>query len=330
MGYPRTRLVDADHAGFYHCMSRCVRGAFLCGDRCDYRRQWIEDRLSELLDLFAIDACGYAVMSNHLHVIARTDPDRARRWSAMEVAQRWTRLYPRSLELAKQGAADATVAARIEQQYLEKLAANKKRIATLRQRLASLSWFNKLLKEPIARRANHEDECRGHFWEGRFKSVRLLDEAAVLACMVYVDLNPHRAGMAASLKDSAFTSILQRLKVLRQGKASSEPRARRGKGTEGKPRTRRTVSLMSIDALFRMPTAQYVSLVAATGGIPVDDHDHSATLTSMGVDTNQWYARLGASIKWFGTAIGRTSELAHEAARRNASRVVNPLPIYDE
>jgi REP element-mobilizing transposase RayT len=78
MGYPRARIVDSSASGFYHCISRCVRRASLCGDKYDYRRQWIEQRLAELLDVFTIEAYGYAIMSNHLHLILKTDPKAAR------------------------------------------------------------------------------------------------------------------------------------------------------------------------------------------------------------------------------------------------------------
>ena len=48
-------------------------------------------------------------------------------------------------------------------------------------------------EEPVARRANKEYGCTGAFWERWFRSTVLLDQAALLACMAYVDLNPVRS-----------------------------------------------------------------------------------------------------------------------------------------
>jgi hypothetical protein len=73
----------------------------------------------------------------------------------------------------------------------------------------------KALSEPIARMANRQDDCTGAFWQGRFRAQRIIDEAALLACCMYVDLNPIRAAMAESLEKSKFTSACDRIEALK-------------------------------------------------------------------------------------------------------------------
>ncbi len=211
MGYPRSCLLDATSPGVYHCVSRCVRRAFLCGEDAvsgrnfEHRKQWLEDRLLALAEIFSVSVLAYAVMSNHLHVVVRVDPGAAMSWHDQEVAERWVRLFPatRAGEIDVEGCRRRVTA----------LSEATERLSVLRERLGSLSWFMRCLSEPLARLSNREDGCTGRFWEGRFKCQVLLDDAAVLAGMTYVDLNPVRAGIASDLPGSAHTSIQCRLRA---------------------------------------------------------------------------------------------------------------------
>jgi len=153
--------------------------------------------------IFAIDICAYAVMSNHVHLVLCVQQDVALNWDEREVAERWLKLFGgkpllRSF-VAGEKLSDAQSSAVLSWIY------------NYRERLFNISWFMRCLNEPIARQANAEDNVTGRFWEGRFKSQALLDEASVLAAMAYVDLNPIRAGMAETPEESDYTSIQQRI-----------------------------------------------------------------------------------------------------------------------
>ena len=209
----RRQQIALEETSYYHCVSRCVRRAFLCGyDRYagkdyEHRREWVRARLAQLVEVFSIDLCAYAIMFNHYHVVLRVDQAQARSWSSREVLQRWTQLFSGPEVIHRYLDGDPVDSEQRHQ--IERLA------DTWRERLADISWFMRSLNEPIAREANREDGCKGRFWEGRFKSQALLDEKAVLACMAYVDLNPVRAGMADTPEASAYTSIQQRSGALR-------------------------------------------------------------------------------------------------------------------
>ena len=89
MTVARSELVDVDVTRYYHCLSRCVRAAHLCGEGYEHRKQWIEDRLELLARCFAISVCGFAIMDNHLHILVRLEPERIKDWSDAEVVRRW-------------------------------------------------------------------------------------------------------------------------------------------------------------------------------------------------------------------------------------------------
>ncbi|MEZ6076968.1 MAG: hypothetical protein R3C56_15265 [Pirellulaceae bacterium] len=88
------------------------------------------------------------------------------------------------------------------------------KLKQIRSRLSDISWWMRLLCQKIAVRANHEVDATGKFFEGRFRAVKIIDEAGLLACAAYVDLNPIRAALAETLEDSEYTSAQRRIESL--------------------------------------------------------------------------------------------------------------------
>ncbi|AVP98564.1 transposase [Ahniella affigens] len=212
MPQARERTVPSNCTGYYHCVSRCVRRAWLCGydkvrrKNFDYRRKWVEERLLELADAYSVSLYAYAVMSNHLHVVLKIDAQAAAGWSDEEVARRWCLVFP--------GTDDPDAL----KKRIANIASAPEKVALYRDRLRNLSWFMRSLAEPIARRANIEDDCTGRFWEGRFKAQALVGDRALLAAMIYSDLNPIRAKIAKDLPSADHTGVQKRIVLIKAKK----------------------------------------------------------------------------------------------------------------
>ncbi len=353
MTMARRTVVLENEAGIYHCVSRCVRRAFLCGwdpysgKDYEHRKDWVRRRVRELSGLFSVEVCAYAVMSNHLHLVIKSDPLAVREWPDEEVARRWFRLFPGGRDTrGEANRANPPMAVR-------RLLEDKERVRCCRMRLGNLSWFMRCLNEPIARRANREDKCTGRFWEGRFKCQRLEDEGSVLACMAYVDLNPVRAGLADCPEASEFTSVCDRIKgrqsrrCLAQAEAAfSEPTAEQEQMVERARKSARCDRwLCPIKEVLPRPGGSgeslsletYLTLVDWTGRAMRADkpgsipEDLAGILERMDLDTEHWVQSVKRYGSLFYRIAGRADRLA-SAARKAGQRwlqVMHPqVPMY--
>lgn len=301
MTLARKKLISLDDTPYYHCVCRCVRRAFLWGtdhfSGRDYshRKQWVVDRLQELQAIFAIDICAYAVMSNHYHVVLHVDRERAIQWSTEEVVARWTQLFGLPVLVDRYQRGLTTTKAETNQAMAI--------IDRWRERLHDISWFMRALNEYLARLANKEDQCRGRFWEGRFKSQALLDEAGLLTCMAYVDLNPIRAGLAKTPERSEFTSIQARIQVFKQP-------------THKQPKTLRPFRRhRQDDDTIPYYLTDYLALVDWTGrAIRADKRGAISNaippiLERLNIDPDHWLSYMQPQGNTFTHAIGRVEQL---------------------
>lgn len=165
-------------------MNRVVRRCFLLGDHpmtgknYDHRKEWIETLLWQFAASFGIDLLGFAVLPNHFHLTLRSRPVIVKTWSDTEVARQWLMLYPlrRTAEHQREEP---------NEMELNRIRNDCQKLETIRLRLSDIAWWMRLLCQNVAMRADHEDQEIGRFWQSRFRPVRLLDEAAILAWAAY-------------------------------------------------------------------------------------------------------------------------------------------------
>ena len=326
MPKPRKLQISLEATPFYHCVSRCVRRAFLCGSDSvtgrsyEHRRQQIEQDLLRLASIFYIDVAAFAVMSNHYHVVLHVDAEACKNASPKDIVRKWHQLF---------------TGKDVSRRYLEGEALEPhelNQINTLieswRSRLFDISWFMKVLNEKIARQANKEDGCTGHFWESRYKSQALLDEKAVLSAMAYVDLNPIRAAMASTPETSDHTSIKMRIDYWKRKAAQTQ---------SDQDENLQPKSLMSFAGNLRqlMPKGlifnliDYIQLVDWTGRVIRDDKRGAICATAppilqrLDISTKHWIELTTKFDQRFKGIAGSAQSIKALCAHFGLSRTVN-------
>ena len=319
MTYPRKTLVCLQDTPYYHVIARCVRRAWLwgfdeyAGRDYSHRKAWVLERLAQQSAVFAIDICAYAIMSNHYHLVVHVDAKRAQMWSRKEVVSRWTRLFARPTLVQRW---EEDVCGQAEREAAERI------IERWRARLMDVSWYMRCLNEHLARRANIEDDCTGRFWEGRFKSQALLDEAGLLTAMAYVDLNPIRAGIASTPEESEFTSIYERIRSAR-----ITPTAEHDASEEIIPPLLPFKDRGSTTRVIPFPFPEYLALVDWTGRSIRNDKSGyidpklPPIATRLRIDPIAWQAAMQPRGNVFGRALGQLDHLRLHAKALGQSHI---------
>ena len=252
------------------------------------------------------------------------------------MARRWLRLFPK--RRSKDGSPlEAT------QEEINLLLNDAQGLAERRRRLSDVSWWMRCVAENIARRCNKEDEVTGHLWEGRFKAQLILDEASLLACAAYVDLNPIRAGMAKKPETSRFTGAKERVDDLKfSGKAIADSGSTHAWERSCSPtksgwlspiqiHERRDDLGSDVDASGRRPSrkgflalslTEYLQLLDWTGRMMATEKvgaipkNLDPILTRLGLDELGWRDLVRDYRKIYKRAAGTVEHLAIEAQRR--------------
>ena len=300
MRRPRSEGLPPGQAGIWHITSRCVRRERLL--ETPGSREWLSEAFAHWLDVLAIDLLGYAIMGNHFHLVLRTRPDVARAWSATEVRRRW---------MARSAIADGQPGSPATAPIGPPLAAGE--LADMRAELAHPGPMLKAVKEGFARRLNLQTGASGHVWESRYHDVAVIDAGGVLACLVYVDLNPFRAELVTEPVASEFCSARHRRVVDRS--ALDAALGRRLFRVDGCPLLDDAGQELGLWAWKAAAIAELTAATAAAIRNPKAELPTwvNALLPRLGVRLEAWVPRMGSG----GTISGNV--LGSLASRRRAS-----------
>jgi Transposase IS200 like len=336
MAIARAHLVNPALARWYHCVTRCVRRAFLLGEGQDNRKVWIEQRLQELAQIFAVTIGGFAVMDNHVHLVLRIDPGAAKDWPDEEVVRWWGRLFPpRDQSRRPLLVSDGWVQGRLK---------DAPWVTRTRERLRSLSWFMKCLKEPLARLANRQDNARGAFFERRFKSVAILDEESLRAVCAYIEPNPVAAESRRSRRQARTHRFKRGSCTWRQ--RAEFPTWRRPSSVAGSRASacleaslwlcpienRRLLDSRREGMVAGFPVGSYALLVVYTGRLFRErrlaiSRELAAILDRLATTAESWWSRLTklSQGRFFGRVLAATRDGLQEFADRlGVRRLDNP------
>lgn len=320
---PRSDMYDRTEVGTYHCYNNVVQGLDLLGPR----RSWIEDRLETLASIFAVDVLTFAVLDTHYHSILTNRPDIAETWDDREVIQRWWRLNAQSLRLE---------APPTEDEILTYLALPQV-VSEWRLRLGDISWFMKMLDESVSRAANRERERRGHFWADRYQMQVLTDDEALLACVLYVDLNPLRATICDTLEESQYTGIWLRMRDIAAearrrlgGEVSEEswptalkeagwllPIAHQGDGEVQNGRRCSDRGLFPFSVEEYLLLADRVARVPALGKAGFQALDLPPFFERLLSRLDEWLNAIKNFAEQFGLVVGKTASIEEFSERKN-------------
>ena len=181
---PRLARVKIEQGGaYYHLYSRTagLKGELPLDSKLCRRK------MIDLIELFSQVYCckilGFSIMGNHYHLVLWFEEQQA--MSKEDLWKRARVLYPETLLGGW-------------------LKANWSRFE---ERIFDVSEFMRNLQAAFARWYNQTFTRRGRFWAERFKSTLLEDEKRVLDCLLYVELNPVRAGIAERPEEYEGSSV---------------------------------------------------------------------------------------------------------------------------
>ena len=229
MTIARRELIDVSVARWYHCMTRCVRRAFLLGEGLLDRKQWFEDGLEELAHIFAVGVGGFSVMDNHVHLLLRLDPEVAAGWSDEEVARRRQWLIDRAPQVPTAAADFRGMGQRPPQGH--PMAGGDSRAVGEHQLVHEMpEGRNPFHGAPTWKTSVEVPSSRPGLRAWRFST------RSASATSTYIDLNPVAAKIAEVPETSEYTSIKQRVEHIKAQDATTQLEAAKSGSVAGSQR----------------------------------------------------------------------------------------------